>query len=93
MMPPPRITETLTGNARVRPAFRGRQVLQVEIRRESYRAFDFAGAQRISSWLIWRDADWQDMAALPGFTIGRPAPTEAKNPFPQSDPNRRSWRA
>jgi hypothetical protein len=70
MTPPPRIERELTGRARVRPGWFGRQILQVEVRHTSYRGFDFERANPLSSWSRWRDATWEDMQVCHNHLIG-----------------------
>lgn len=60
----PKITETLTGRTRERPAWLWRRVKQVEVRRTSYPAADFNLERPIASWLAWRDAIWADTASV-----------------------------
>lgn len=70
MTSPPRIERELTGRARVRPGWFGRQILQIEVRHTSYRAFDFERATPLSSWNGWRDATWEDMQVCHNYLIG-----------------------
>jgi hypothetical protein len=69
-MPPLRQRFALTGLARPRPGFRGRQILQVQMRCDYYRMPNCD--QVLSSSFIWVDATWEHMQALPGFRIGQP---------------------
>lgn len=75
--PPSRISTTLTGRARARPGFWGRQVLQVEVELERYTVlpppphrdpstWDVRRPQG-SPWLEWRDAMWSDVQQLGGL--------------------------
>lgn len=72
MKPPAKYRHECTGRARPRPGWRGRQVLQVEVRWTSFDAFDFDCLHPLHTGLKWRDATWEDLQALPGFVIGRP---------------------
>lgn len=77
---PTRQEATLTGRARMRPAFFGRMQLQVQERVDFYgicppppgrtndadwREFCHRGTQ-----IRWRDATWLDMQEVPTFTLG-----------------------
>ena len=70
MMPPNSIERELTGRARVRPGWFGRQILQVEVDHTSYRPFDLERKSPLSSWKRWRDATWEDMQVCHTYKIG-----------------------
>lgn len=60
----------MTGRARVRPGWFGRQVLQVELRRDY---FQLPHHEKVlSTRFEWSDATWEHMQARPSFTIGHP---------------------
>lgn len=72
---PKKCAAELTGRARVRPGWRGRLVLQVEVKTTIYSACPPRPGRDANQWreqmkregeqsLHWRDAAWQDMHAL-----------------------------
>lgn len=92
---PRRADVELTGRARVRPAWRGRLVLQVEERTTIYSACPPRPGSDPLEWrdlmrrqgdqqLHWRDAAWDDMHALHALDLVPPGAIEPSKPWPRT---------
>ena len=98
-MPKKRDTE-LTGRARVRPGWRGRLVLQVEVKTTIYSACPAMPGRDVNQWREqmraegechrhWRDAAWDDMHALGRLDLvpaGAINPPGCYQPIPRPGP-------
>lgn len=91
----PKIHEwELTGRARVRPGWRARLVLQVEVRTVAYSACPPMPGRDPRTWreqmrregeqlLHWRDASWEDMQALHHLDLVPAGRIEPSRPWPR----------
>lgn len=88
----------LTGRSRVRPGWRGRLVLQVEVRTTIYSACPPMPGRNPREWreqmrregeqrLHWRDAGWDDMHALSRLDLVPAGSIEPPQPWPRSGSN------
>jgi hypothetical protein len=92
-IPKKRDTE-LTGRVRVRPGWRSRLVLQVEVKTTIYSACPAMPGRDVNQWraqmraegecfLGWRDAAWDDMHALSRFDLVPAGAIEPSAPWPR----------
>lgn len=97
MMMPRYRESALTGRARVRPGWFGRQILQVEVGTLTYSSCPPMPGRDPKVWLElmraegtvshhWRDAEWFDMQTLETFTIGQRARQAPPRPLPAPAP-------
>jgi hypothetical protein len=91
---PKRHDVELTGRARVRPGWRGRLILQVEVNTATYSACPPIPGSNPHEWrermrrdgyqtLHWRDAVWNDMHALHRLDLVPPGSIEPARPWPR----------
>lgn len=86
---------SLTGEIRSRPGWFGKQILQVELKREFYRLP--LADQVLSTAYEWTDATWEDTQVLMDFKLGKPAPAPKEQrqghipPYPVPAPAPINW--
>ena len=65
MVAPPTVWDvTLTGRTRHRPGLFGKQILQVEEKRQTVRLTGVESEERGGFYTQWRDAKWDDIEEL-----------------------------
>lgn len=91
---PMRHDAELTGQARVRAGWRGKLVLQVQVRTIAYSALPAPPGRNVKEWrehmrsegyatLSWRDATWADMQALTRLDLVPAGRIEPPQPWPR----------